>query len=628
MSHKKNYTKIFSFLFITLFAFTLSQKTQAATFPIIQDFSGTKPADWEIRASSTWNTTVSGDQTVRLTSAVQGNSGLAFYNDSFSSSLGIVTQIRYYAGGGNGADGFSFFLVDGDEVDENNIEAGAAGGALGYMQNGSLTPGIPYAYLGVGFDEFGGNASANGNFSQPFSPDSVVLHGSGNGITGYDYLTHTSVADDLGQSIDGGWRLARITVLPAVGGSVVRVEMSWDEGVTWLTVIDDYEYNESMPTNLKLGFAASTGAATNIHAIGDLSVTVPADLELNMITSPSGTYGRGDNIVYSYQVNNTGPNGAGTSTITNSLPIGDSGFSNISWTAVTSTGTTTTGDATNVSSIPVNLPNGVSVTITVNAKIGKNVISTDDLDISIETTPGAGVSDPSPSTGQLTVNLTIDVPTPATDTALDVIESFGSTRGGSVKPNVDDYTNASTTGVTSENLLVINAAIAAYGSGAGLTSEVLQSIIDGVIYDLANPRPVVRVSAGSGITYGCTDINASNYNQFSASMPSLCVYDSTRSNFTTGTTSKLVELATVRDLKLGMTGNDVMLLQKVLNKNGYPVTSVGVGSTGNETTKFGSLTKSALIKFQKENNIKPVIGYFGPVTRAKMKNMNLLGLWW
>jgi peptidoglycan hydrolase-like protein with peptidoglycan-binding domain len=40
------------------------------------------------------------------------------------------------------------------------------------------------------------------------------------------------------------------------------------------------------------------------------------------------------------------------------------------------------------------------------------------------------------------------------------------------------------------------------------------------------------------------------------------------------------------------------------------------GSLGNETTLFGPLTQSALIRFQKENNIVPAFGYFGPLTRT------------
>lgn len=76
-----------------------------------------------------------------------------------------------------------------------------------------------------------------------------------------------------------------------------------------------------------------------------------------------------------------------------------------------------------------------------------------------------------------------------------------------------------------------------------------------------------------------------------------------------------------RDLQLGTTGNDVKSFQQFLNSHGYPVTNSGPGSSGEETTKFGSLTRAALIKFQKANDITPAAGYFGPKTRALVNSM-------
>ena len=73
-----------------------------------------------------------------------------------------------------------------------------------------------------------------------------------------------------------------------------------------------------------------------------------------------------------------------------------------------------------------------------------------------------------------------------------------------------------------------------------------------------------------------------------------------------------------RDLKVGMTGDDVKALQIYLNTNGYQVAASGPGSSGNETTMFGNATKAALIKFQKANGISPAAGYFGPRTRAPL----------
>ncbi|MFA5770903.1 MAG: peptidoglycan-binding protein, partial [Patescibacteria group bacterium] len=72
----------------------------------------------------------------------------------------------------------------------------------------------------------------------------------------------------------------------------------------------------------------------------------------------------------------------------------------------------------------------------------------------------------------------------------------------------------------------------------------------------------------------------------------------------------------IRNLKLGMIGNDVKELQKYLNRSGYTVTKTGFGSPDNETTKFGVLTKKALIKFQKAKGISPATGYLGPITRS------------
>lgn len=93
-------------------------------------------------------------------------------------------------------------------------------------------------------------------------------------------------------------------------------------------------------------------------------------------------------------------------------------------------------------------------------------------------------------------------------------------------------------------------------------------------------------------------------------------------------TTSLGSTSSVRDLEIGMTGEDVLALQKFLNANGYILTTVGAGSPGNETKLFGSLTKQAVIKFQIANGVKPSVGYFGPVTRAKVKALGLSGAWW
>jgi peptidoglycan hydrolase-like protein with peptidoglycan-binding domain len=71
-----------------------------------------------------------------------------------------------------------------------------------------------------------------------------------------------------------------------------------------------------------------------------------------------------------------------------------------------------------------------------------------------------------------------------------------------------------------------------------------------------------------------------------------------------------------RDLYQGVSGEDVRILQRVLNAQGYAVATSGGGSPGNETAYFGPATLAAVIRFQIAHGISPSVGYVGPITRA------------
>lgn len=81
-----------------------------------------------------------------------------------------------------------------------------------------------------------------------------------------------------------------------------------------------------------------------------------------------------------------------------------------------------------------------------------------------------------------------------------------------------------------------------------------------------------------------------------------------------------------RSLKLGMRGDDVRNLQKLLNSDPFTrIAERGAGAPGNETDYFGPATKRALVKFQekyRDETLTPAglthgSGFFGENTRKK-----------
>ncbi|MFN3188522.1 MAG: FG-GAP-like repeat-containing protein [Candidatus Paceibacteria bacterium] len=155
--------------------------------------------------------------------------------------------------------------------------------------------------------------------------------------------------------------------------------------------------------------------------------------------------------------------------------------------------------------------------------------------------------------------------------------------------------------------------------------------------------------------YGCKDLSATNYNFFSAHKQELCQFGTTVGENTSTLIKQLQTLLAnllaryeeltgrvyskgvvadttstpevVRDLNLGMEGSDVAALQSILiEKNTGPasVELARVGATG----FFGTYTANALTEYQQQNAILPPNGYFGPTTRAQMKDGDMNSLWW
>ncbi|WP_133884432.1 hypothetical protein [Glycomyces sp. NRRL B-16210] len=237
---------------------------------------------------------------LQLTDASTINTGAAILNQALPNEGGIEVTFAQYQYGGTGADGISFFLVDGET---DLTEAGAFGGSLGYAQHGDL-PGVDGAYLGLGLDAWG-NFSADtegrGNgcpeeyrapeqLQVPFNraPDNVVLRGPGQGTEGYCLLASTATDEVVGTAGDGelyGSPLAaslradtldeskRKVKLKVTEGThpKVTVDIDFLDGDGWHRVLET-EMPFEAPDTFKIGFAASTGGATDVHLIRHLRV--------------------------------------------------------------------------------------------------------------------------------------------------------------------------------------------------------------------------------------------------------------------------------------------------------------------------------------------------------------------
>jgi hypothetical protein len=226
-----------------------------------------------------------GDGWLRLTGTDTFALGYAVYDQALETANGLAFQFDYTSWGGRGADGITFFLMDG-ETNMEEFNTGGVGGAIGYAPRISSeypSKGLSNAVVGIAFDEFG-------NFSEPKegrvggttrTQDSVAIRGASDEGKGYEFIAGT---DTLGAGID----IAKMKVRPDQTGKEYRnvsimftpVEQQFSLTLTMQFGADsepeqlfkDLLIPGIIPATVKFGFTASSGSYTNNHEIRNLII--------------------------------------------------------------------------------------------------------------------------------------------------------------------------------------------------------------------------------------------------------------------------------------------------------------------------------------------------------------------
>ncbi|GEN76385.1 hypothetical protein [Chryseobacterium hagamense] len=257
---------------------------------------------------------------LRLTEAKTNQKGFMYVLQGFPTTLGVIADFEYkdwrnINDGYFGADGFSVYLFDAT-VSDANFKLGGYGGSLGYAtySNPAGTTGLSGGYLGIGLDAYGNyaNNGENRNGSAPAGtltsgmlPNAFVLRGPTSATYNnsnvylasaplgnrsgtvdairqrdeidYNTLTATRPADNV--------FYRRVQVIITKPGNDYVVTIKWrKENQTTFTQVLSYTLSSAtypIPSNLKLGFAASTGGGFNFQEIRNIILTTPGNLRVD-----------------------------------------------------------------------------------------------------------------------------------------------------------------------------------------------------------------------------------------------------------------------------------------------------------------------------------------------------------
>ncbi|MET8980910.1 hypothetical protein ABZX85_35445 [Streptomyces sp. NPDC004539] len=314
-----------------------------------------------------------GNPYLQLTTNRGNLKGAYVLNDYFTAGAGVVTDFDYNINSGDG-DGLSMFFMDAAATPN---QMGGSGAGLGYAciaqgSNGPCTvPGMNGGWLGIGIDNYGNYSTglAGNNTGPGGRPQNIVLRGSGQGTSGYRYLTGVGVNNGFNQS--GDTTFAHLRVI--IKGSVVTIQQG-PSAAQLTTIVSNYDVGSSagqaaLPAQMKIGFAASTGGAYEANNIRNVQVTLPT----NAATTKTGTSSVwvGQPVRYQIQATAKPDSVNGTSgTLVDTVP---SNINGVTWSCSAGSGgycgqsgQSASSGSGNAVSVPIGTPIGVTDTITVN----------------------------------------------------------------------------------------------------------------------------------------------------------------------------------------------------------------------------------------------------------------------
>ncbi|PCN46668.1 hypothetical protein Csp2054_16020 [Curtobacterium sp. 'Ferrero'] len=376
---------------------------------------------------------------LRLTDDAKDQAGAWSTDDTFASDLGLEIEFTYamYTDQDDpGADGLVLFLADGAAAQG----VGSFGGGLGYAcrrestQGGGLScdlPGVPGGFAGVAIDHYG-NFSAPINYSGPGpQPDSVVVRGSGDGVTGYRYVDAATAPG--GTLTDGRTtRTVRVTLVPGDDGELA-LTVRLEAGGALRTVLDQVPLHGDgqapLPPTLRLGFAAATGSHVDVHEIDSLRVWQPANLAVEQEMPAS--VAAGDDVEYAVTARNVGPNASAPSALAVDVP---DDLHDVSWTCAADSGSACGSDAgTGDVTTDLDLPRDGSATITVSGTLDAGATGTVESTATITPEPSLADVDESDNTSTVSAPVTAADTTAQLETDKSVTPSDGVAPGDEVE---------------------------------------------------------------------------------------------------------------------------------------------------------------------------------------------------